>query len=134
MKLAINQRLFEYFENQGISNVSFQKAIGLKNAQQISNWKKLNEPIPQDHLFSAISLFGNLNGHWLLTGNGKMLIETESPKQFCADVARAVKMDEVDVGYNCKLCAEKERLIEMQNRHIAFLEFSLGKNLKTGSE
>ncbi|OFX52411.1 MAG: hypothetical protein A2066_21690 [Bacteroidetes bacterium GWB2_41_8] len=130
MKYAVNQRLFEFLENQEISNVEFQKTIGIKNPQQISNWKKLNEPIPKDHLISTISCYGKLNGHWLLTGEGNMLIEQEkAAKGYQAPV---IKLDIAEDG--CAMCREKDKRIALMDKHIELLEFSLGKNRRNGSE
>ena len=134
-KYSINQRLRDFLKFKNISNEDYLKAIGVNTKAQVSNWLTLKEPIAAKHLIATITAYKELNGYWLLTGEGKMIAHNEYDSK--------EKLNEVNEPFiygKCALCTEKDkRIIDKEEiitglkKQIELLESSLGKNLKNGS-
>jgi len=131
-KISINQRLNSFLEKKEILSEDFKKSIGVKSRQQVSNWRTLSDPIPDKHLISIITVYPELNANWLLTGDGKMLSTEETYK---IQVPDQEKVSEANVNYGkCPACRDKDKTIEVMEKHIRLLEFSLGKTGKVALE
>ncbi|MCO6564353.1 MAG: hypothetical protein J6581_02795 [Apibacter sp.] len=85
--MTVKERLISYLKYEKISKSEFGRSIGVSSAY-ISSMRKSIQP---DKIKSISLNYPNLNTEWLLTGEGEMLKEPESPKY------REVK--EVDPNY-----------------------------------
>lgn len=74
MKSTINQRVNIFIEYKGLSQKSLSELLGLKR-QNITNWINKGTAIKNEHLTEIVKTFPELNAHWLLTGEGEMLLE-----------------------------------------------------------
>lgn len=74
----IKGRIIEFIEKEGIPKESFYKKIGMTSASFRGSAK--NTPLNSDAIENILSELPQINIHWLLTGEGLMLIEnTNSP-------------------------------------------------------
>ena len=73
--MDVKQRLKQYLDAQGMSQLAFCNAIGVSSAY-ISNMRKSISP---DKIHSIANSFPNLNITWLLTGQGSMLNDEKLP-------------------------------------------------------
>ena len=133
-KYSINQRLRDFLKFKNISNEDYLKAIGVNTKAQVSNWLTLKEPIAAKHLITTITAYKELNGYWLLTGEGKMIAQNEYESK-----EKLNEVNEPSMYGKCALCNEKDkRIIDKEEiiaglkKQIEFLESSLEKNLKNG--
>lgn len=62
----------------------------------------------------------NVNKQWLLTGEGKMILEELPPKTIEAKIVE--KNTEQDIDWREKYCSLLEEFVKLQERHIALLE------------
>lgn len=127
MQNTLNERLKEYLEVEKISAPNIYNKIGVSRTNWFG-WISQNKAIPLNKVQAIIALLPNINARWLLTGEGEMLVGSETPRIGYKENDCLRKAEEPG---GCLVCAEKERLIEMQNKHIEYLELSLGKKKKT---
>jgi hypothetical protein len=73
-------RLFQYLDFKGIKPTKFEKTIGLSNGYLALQLKR-NGHFGEDIMNKIIDNCLDLNPIWLLTGNGKMLVEQQNGKQ-----------------------------------------------------
>lgn len=117
----MSDRLSVFIEHTGLKDNEFGKKFGASKSQ-ISDWKS-GKKISMNKLGDLLEVFSELNGHWLLTGEGKML----------NTAANEVNEDEQDYcnDENClkiikKLRAEndelKKSIIQLQQEKIKWLE------------
>ena len=114
MEKAID-RLQSYLKAKGVSLNSFDKSIGAANGyigKQIRN----SGSIGSDMVEKIHRIYTDLNLNWLLTGEGVMLKEFQSPTPATASQAPAP---------SCPLCPEKEKVIAAQQSHIDTLQREL---------
>ena len=109
------ERISKFIENQGISIRSFEQKISASNGlirKAIAN----HTDIQSKWATAIVVNFPQINPEWLLTGNGKMLLE----KEYAADGKSnpAVKPQAADhkkkgEGYHDKYMTELENLKEV---------------------
>jgi hypothetical protein len=75
---SINQRLIKIIEYKEITQENLRISLGVKNAQQVSNWIKSKERIPEKHIVRIIQLFKDINPYWFIDGEGEMLNKKSS--------------------------------------------------------
>lgn len=71
-KLSVAERIARLIDSLGMSKNSFSKAIGLDNNVTIGRIINENRQPSFDILHRIIQTFGNVDGNWLLTGDGSM--------------------------------------------------------------
>lgn len=74
--MTVKQRLIEFIKYKKLSQNRFEKLIGLSNGY-VNN---ISRSVGASKLQSIIGIFPELNPEWLLTGEGEMLKELETPK------------------------------------------------------
>lgn len=74
--MTVKQRLIEFIKYKKLSQNRFEKLIGLSNGY-VNN---ISRSVGASKLQSIIGIFPELNPEWLLTGEGEMLKEPETPK------------------------------------------------------
>lgn len=107
------ERLYKYIEFKGFKPTNFEKKAGLSSGY-LSIQKKRNADIGETALNKINDYCRDLNLEWLLTGNGKMIKESE-PKYSLED-----KKQE-----KCPICQEKDTLITQLKSEISRLEKTL---------
>lgn len=75
MEVSVKQRLMHFIESKNISVREFERLCGLSNGYM----KSLRHAPKSDKLSAILSTYPELNDTWLLTGEGSMLNEEESP-------------------------------------------------------
>lgn len=75
MEVSVKQRLIQFIKYKGISQRKFENMINVSNGF-INN---ISKSIGAEKLYRIQSIFPELNDAWLLTGEGSMLNEEESP-------------------------------------------------------
>lgn len=75
METTVKQRLIQFIKYKGISQRKFENMINVSNGF-INN---ISKSIGAEKLYRIQSIFPELNDAWLLTGEGNMLNEEESP-------------------------------------------------------
>lgn len=125
MNYFINQRVKEFIETREIKPIDFAKEIGL-NSDRVSKWFRMKEKIPAEHVIIIIEKYKDIDARWLLTG------EASAPAR-----AKPYKNDtELDVVNNrgdyCKLCREKDKLIDELREDKAWLKKQVEDKKETG--
>lgn len=100
MDLSVNQRLVSFQEQENFSWEKLRIQLGVRRKQQVSNWKNLNEKIPDKFIIKLIEIFPNLNARWLITGEGEI---NENNNQ-------VNERSEVYLK-RCPICNEKDEII-----------------------
>lgn len=67
--MSVKERLIKFLKSQGVSQRTFEQAIGVSNGY-VNNIRVSIQP---DKLQRIIQHFPNLNTEWLLSGEGSML-------------------------------------------------------------
>jgi uncharacterized protein YhaN len=106
------KRLDEYMKHSNLNDNKITVETGIANAL-IGKARKRGS-LSQDNISKILYRYSNLNARWLLTGDGEMLKQEESPIQ-CKDSISIYK----------DLLAEKEKKIEELNREIGRLQTKL---------
>lgn len=108
--LDIGLRIKELRKRNNLSQVEFCDLIGVKQAN-LSHIENSGKKISVEILHKIISYF-NIDGTWLLTGNGEMLIQdkkNESPVGKCENCAAL----EREISYLRKELDLKDELLEI---------------------
>lgn len=66
---AVKERVISFIKSEGISTSAFEKSSGLSNGFV----KNIGKSIGMDKLEKILKSYPNLNGVWLMTGEGEML-------------------------------------------------------------
>jgi len=72
----IKQRIIQLIENKKIAKENFYKKIGMTSASFRGSAKET--PINSNAIENILSEISDLNLYWLITGKGKMFIESEN--------------------------------------------------------
>lgn len=93
-------RIKQYIDFKGISIAAFERSIGMSNASFGKSLKN-GGSIGCDKIEKILNVYPDLNLEWLITGKGEMLndISTSNSKA-------------PPTNTECKLCQDKDRLIE----------------------
>lgn len=111
----IKERILYFVENQDIKKYEFFQKIGMSHANFSS--KALSTPINSNAILNILNLFPNLNLHWLITGEGKMILGEE-------DITSEEKVKELEETNSLlkDSIATKNKLIEALEERIKILE------------
>lgn len=120
-KLTMSERLRAFIEHTGLSISDFGKRIGATK-QQVSDWVG-GRPIPMARLKLIVDQFSELNTHWLISGNGNMILGksssvSESAIQNCSDPECRAEIDRLKIEIEEK----NSLIIQLQNEKIKWLE------------
>lgn len=129
MQKAID-RLQVYLKSKGISLNAFDKSIGAGNGY-IGKQIKNKASIGVDVIEKIHYAYTDLNLYWLIAGEGEMI----SKKQYTLEKQENPVVNDTSQTYGaCKLCTEKERVIDAQKSHILSLEKQLCREQKINDE
>jgi len=112
MEFSINQRIKELIEYKKLSQDQFAFELGIKK-QQVSNWVKFVEKVPEKHLITVIKKYPDINARWLFLGEGSM-VEGEDSK-----IEGNIQDQKSDYR---KACEEKDLTIKCLSDHINTLK------------
>lgn len=132
----LKQRISQFIDYLGISKREFY------NNTKISRGSLENiSGASEDTITKLIATYGDINSHWLLTGEGDML-NTKDPPTNNSRIDQKMSVGE------CEYCLIKDKLINSQQEHINTLvsqlhrcqsmyddlEKKLNRNLDNGDE
>lgn len=125
METTVNDRLNSFVKLKEIKPPTLYNKIGV-NRSTWSGWINSGRPIPLDKVIKIIKHFPDLDARWLLTG------EYAAPAK-----AKPYKTEtELDFVNNrgdyCKLCREKDILIEELREDKAWLKKQVEDKKETG--
>lgn len=104
--LRVSKR--EFYNNTGISRGTLDNSTG----------------ITEDTIAKLFATYGEINSHWLLTGDGEMLKAYPSGSTGPATTVKEPRAPYI-VASACPLCPEKEKVIAAQQQHIDTLQREL---------
>jgi transcriptional regulator with XRE-family HTH domain len=118
---TIGKRLQLFIQSTGLQDNEFARKINATK-QLVSDWKN-GKPIPLSRISSIIEVFQNLNSHWLISGNGNMLLEGTVSDGYintnlCTDPVCLKQRDELQR----KLNERTEQLFILQQEKIEWLQ------------
>lgn len=106
--MSVKERIISFINSEEISVSSFEKSTGLSNGFV----KNIGKSIGMDKLEKILNSYRNLNGEWLMTGEGSMLKASsdESPKATIVwdETERHMGVPIYDIDFACSF-------IEMSN-------------------
>jgi len=108
--MKIIHRLFQYLESKDVPHTRYEKEIGLSNGY-LNTQLKRSADIGEGVIIKIIENSLDINPTWLLTGEGEMLRSTGA-------VAAAAPAPTAQPPPACAYCAEKDKVIRSQERHI----------------
>lgn len=85
------KRIIQYIDFKGVSVTNFFNDTGIKRG--FLDTDKLNSTVSDLFLAKIIATYEDLNLYWLITGNGKMLVEKEQ-KQYYVDENKLIVANE----------------------------------------
>jgi len=103
------KRIKTYLDHKGIKISAFEKSVGLSNGSFGGQLKK-NRTIGIDKLENILMTYPDLNAHWVITGEGNMLIGEHEETQKVAQQHYERTTDSLN------------RVIAAQQKTIAALE------------
>jgi hypothetical protein len=119
MKSTMSDRLVAFIETTRLLDKEFAQKIG-SSKQEISNWKA-GQRISLRRIGEMLEAFPNLNGHWFLTGQGKMLTtgtnEEIEKKRICQDPDCIMRINNLENELNNL----KGKVMELQAEKIELL-------------
>lgn len=89
------ERLYQYLDFKGLKPTFLEKEIGLSNGY-LGNQRKRNADMGEGAFNKIIDYCRDINPTWLLTGNGKMLNDTDEQGIFSNDPSVGVPYYDVD--------------------------------------
>ena len=98
--MSVKKRIKEFIKSEGITDVEFQKKINVGNGYT----NNISKGIGDDKIKTRLEIYPNLNFDWLFTGRGEMRQNSSKTVE------------------KCMVCAEKEKVIKIQDKLIARLE------------
>ena len=118
-------RILEFLAFKGVSKNQFYKETGLSNG-----FLDKTNNIGSDKLEIIISAYRDLNLFWLITGEGKMLLDDDVHPNVYSNVYsnRNVHskeyINEDTPGYRCQCngCQEKQKIIEALEKTVSSME------------
>lgn len=108
MQEDVSKRILAVMQHYGLRNAKFSRAIGLNNNSTVGRIVDGKSNPSFDVLYKILDVFKEIDGTWLITGRGTMLIG-----------AQLHKAQEKQV--ECKECAVKQSLLEEKERTIKIL-------------
>lgn len=129
------ERLFMFFEAQGLKHTPVEKELGLTNGY-LGKMRNRNGSIGSDILETIFCKFQELNPNWVLTGRGSMLIndldqslpQQQSNSELTPSEASLIyKMYQDEKHEKEKMLKEKELKIEELNQRIIELSTELAR-------
>lgn len=93
----IGIRFEKYLKKKGIQKKDAAKLLDI-HVNTITNWKRPDKTIYVDSLKKVSEQFPDINLHWLITGDGDMLLKThnESKSKESQPKYREKRMSEID--------------------------------------
>lgn len=118
MKTNIHTRLVQFIAYKKMSNTDF--GVGFRaSRQEVSNWCK-GTKMNVYRIGDMLEAYPELNGHWFLSGEGKMLKNSKEqepdPIYFSPDVKKII--DEKDK----EILRLNSKVIKLQEEKIKLLE------------
>jgi hypothetical protein len=109
MQETVKQRLIKYIKSEGISINKFEKVCGLSTGY-VGNMRVSIQP---DKLTNISLNFPQLNGGWLMTGEGEMLKQAAPPPPEPAPINNNPSVESL-----LNIIAEKDRQIAEKDLQI----------------
>lgn len=113
----MNQRLDEIVKYTQLSKIEFAQRIGASK-QEVSNWTS-GTRISVRRIKDILDAFPKLNGHWFMTGEGKMCLDEERGGKYFEKEEPEEKSLEF---YKKRIVELSEKLIESQEENIRLLK------------
>ena len=109
MENTLSERLKTFIKHTGLSDKEFALRLDVSKAE-ISRWQK-GVKIPLATISRILKLFPDLNAHWFITGNGKMLINPDNMVEkraihYCSD-PECRPINKLTYVENVKKCTDK---------------------------
>lgn len=114
------ERLFQYFEYQGIKHTSFEKEIGLSNGY-FNKMRQRKASIGSEIIEKIVLHYEKLNPIWLLTGKGEMIVGEKKYAEMSDNTHLNIASDHKP-AYNSDLVAYLERKLDEKTRECYDLQ------------
>lgn len=132
----IKGRILQLIDYKGVDKIKFLE----KNKLSASNYrsKSLYSEVGGDVIAKISSLFPDINVHWLVTGEGKMLLSDVKKSNIKSDIddykeKYYKKLEELDICKSKIIELQEELFSQQGNATVEHKPSATGKNVKTGS-
>lgn len=125
MEFDVNKRFLDFIKTRNYLESDIYKTIGAKQ-QQVNNWIRFREQIPNSRIIDIIKKYPEINANWLIRGVGEMITEI-LPSSLKSN---ALWLPPVSINdnnhfvktYSCPDCIWRDKLLIEKEKTILALE------------
>lgn len=113
----VKERVFEFIKYLGISDAEFMRCIKKQKAE-ISHWRTGSSKFNQKAIPTIIATFPELNGNWLVRGEGNMILSRAEQKKYNTQEDYVRILEEQNATYKKHIELLEKQVKDVKNTDI----------------